>query len=277
MYDIHIDFIFRKETILLPSSYAHYRFGCQALAFLPETEAALIRSHRRLYDFGLHGPDPFFYYNPAFSNPIGRLGSRLHKVSGVDFFSRFVRRYRLQPSDAALAYLYGVLAHYCLDSRCHPSINHWDSTGKSSHCAIEAEFDRFLLEKDGRTPPHTQDLSAHMCITAADAALIAHFYAPVTPQQILRSSRNMVFLTKLLASPDGIRRNFVSSAARLCGPAAADMVMPRQKNPDCAQYDAPLLALYEQAFADFPEMVSQLNGLISSRIPLKELFRPSFG
>ena len=261
----------------MPSSYAHYRFGCQLLRRLPQSVLSVIKPYRSLYDFGLHGPDPFFYYNPAKPNKIGKLGSSLHRLSGVDFFGRCVRKLKMDPSPAAESYLYGVLAHYCLDSTCHPSIVKWTEEGIAGHSEIETEFDRYLLEHDGRVPPHAQDVSPHMRITRQESKIVAPFYTPATPEEVYRSSLNMTRITHLLSLPDGPGRKFVSAAANALGSVPRQMVMPDKPNPCCTDLDPVLLSLYDQALDACPGMVQQLQAMISGNTPLGKEFVPPFG
>ena len=47
--------------MIMPSSYAHYRFGKQILAQMPADVKRSIQRFRRMFDMGLQGPDIFFY------------------------------------------------------------------------------------------------------------------------------------------------------------------------------------------------------------------------
>ena len=46
----------------MPAAYTHYRFGRDVLPLLPPETRQIIAAHRALYDLGLHGPDPYFFY-----------------------------------------------------------------------------------------------------------------------------------------------------------------------------------------------------------------------
>ena len=50
---------------LMPSTYAHRRFGTNVLEHLPDELRAQLEQNRELYDIGLHGPDLLFYYHSA--------------------------------------------------------------------------------------------------------------------------------------------------------------------------------------------------------------------
>ena len=261
----------------MPSNYAHYRFGAQALPELPPEVRRTVNRFRDLYDVGLHGPDLFFYYNPLVSTKTGALGSAYHRLSGGEFFGRCARRLRLEPSEAGSAYLYGVLGHYCLDSLCHPQVKLWHDTGRAGHVEIEVELDRYLLELDGKTPAHTQDLSAHLHLGPGGWETIAAFYPPAKPGQIRLALGNRIRVTRLLAAPDGPRRRIVEKGMGLAGPGNAQMLMLDQANPHCDWAPGELMPLYDQALANFPEMARELYSHLTRGTPLGALFTEPFG
>lgn len=261
----------------MPSHYAHYRFGVEMLEGMPEDVRKCVKRFRRLYDVGLHGPDLFFFYNPAFHTRVGDLGGRFHGQSGKEFFERVCRGLRLEPTEAGMAYLYGVLCHYCLDSVCHPFINQKDLDGPAGHVEIETEFDRFLLEKDGKIPPHTQDVSHHLRLTPGECATAAKFYPPANAGNIKACVRNMALCIHLLAAPEGPGRTVVEKGAPLLGKSAMDLVMPRCPNARCAELDAPLLALYGQAAERYPVLLEQIQNHMRNSAPLGAEFTATFG
>lgn len=131
----------------MPAAYAHIRFGREQA--LPGKYGALPRNFPQLYTVGLQGPDLLFYHNPVFSTAKVREGHRLHAMTGQAFFKAAIDAYKKAPSDGALAYLFGVLGHYCLDSRVHPLVNQLVTSQQIDHVALETEFDRFLQQRDG--------------------------------------------------------------------------------------------------------------------------------
>jgi len=242
----------------MPSQYAHYRFGAQQIGRLPPEVRKTIQRFRQLYDVGLHGPDLFFYHNIFVKDPVVRLGSKFHQQTGEEFFTRVCKRLRLEPSEAGRAYLYGVLAHFCLDSLCHPFIIRQTADGAIGHTELEKEFDRFLLSMDGHIPPHTFDYSAHMKLTAGECATVAEFYSPATAAAVQLSVRNMAAIIRFLSAPKGFRRSALNASIKLTGSAFSQHVMPRAPVRSCAHLDEPLLALYDQAAAQYPDLLQQL-------------------
>ena len=100
----------------MPGNYAHYRFGQELISHMDPRQQRIIGRFRQLYDMGLHGPDILNYHDPLIKTPTVRLCDKLHAQTGQVFFERTCRVVRMNPSEGARAYLYGLLAHYCLDS-----------------------------------------------------------------------------------------------------------------------------------------------------------------
>lgn len=257
----------------MPSNYAHYRFGVLSLPHLPADVRRPIQRFRRMYDMGLHGPDLFFYYNPLSKNPTAALGRQLHGQTGREFFVQTCAHLQQNPSEAGLAYLYGLLAHYCLDSACHPLVQAEAAGGKIGHVELEVEFDRFLLDKDRKTPPCTQDISQHMKLTRGECVTVAEFYPSATPSAVHMSVRNMVFWTRFLA---GKNRRLLKNALTLVPDELAQNLMPEHANPKCFHLDPVLLDLYDQALSRYPDMVEQLTAYMNYGAELGDDFKAPF-
>ena len=225
----------------MPASYAHYRFGKLLLPALPADVRQTIQRFRRMYDLGLQGPDFFFYYNPFLSTATGQLGKAFHQQSGQEFFSGACKA---ASSEAAEAYLYGLLAHYCLDSTCHPFINQLVTIGEAEHVALESEFDRFLLVRDKEPSPHTFDMSRYFRVTSGECMTIANFYPGSTGSKVSRSIRFMGLFTKLLCHPNQKLRTAVLKKTK---PSLISYSIPAEETQALAVYVRELHDLYGQA------------------------------
>ena len=243
----------------MPSTYAHYRFGAALLPTIPADARRTIQRFRRLFDVGLHGPDIFYFRSPIVKAGTGFLGIQFHEQTGREFFQRVCLPVRLKKSEAAQAYLYGVLCHYCLDSICHPYIKEQAGITGVGHLEIETEFDRYLLEKDGKIPPHTQDLSPHLQLTPGECETVARFYPSVSAANIKDCLRSMTRTIKLLTAPEGPRRTVVEKGFSLVASDYKGMLMTTSANPHCSHLNPMLLEQYEKALAQFPEMLRQLQ------------------
>lgn len=261
----------------MPASYAHYRFGAALIPRLPPELRQTVRRFRQLYDVGLHGPDVFLYFSPAFPTAVGKLSKKYHTQSGKVFFERVCRMVRMERSEGAMAYLCGVLAHYALDSLSHPFVNRMAEQGPASHTEIEAEFDRFLLETDGKIPPHTQDFSTHMRLTPGECATAAAFYPGATGANIGKAVRNMAAVTRILTAPEGAPRKLLGTGMKLLGSGKAGLLMGVKPNERCAQLNPSLLRLYEMALDRYMVLLDQLGEYLRVGKALGPEFSGEFG
>ena len=245
------------------------------LGRMPADLRRTAKRHRRLFDVGLHGPDLFFYYKPMRTTKIGDLGGKIHRQTGKEFFSRVCRNLRMEPSEAGQAYLYGTLCHYTLDARCHPLIVEAGKDNAPSHMRIETEFDRFLLELDGK--PVDANLTAHMELTPAECRLVSRFYSGVEAGHIRDSLKGMANIRKILEMRDGILRTAVLKTMSTGSGTFRDMIPSPEPDPACRKLNPLLLERYEQAAKAFPDMLLRLSAHLTDNAPLGEEFNPIFG
>lgn len=261
----------------MPALYAHNRFGNLVLQGLPADVRGAIMRNRSLFDAGLQGPDFLFYYKPAGKNPINTLAHSLHMQTGHDFFTAICRRLPKNPQEPELAYLYGLLAHYCLDSLCHPYIQTHFPDGTPGHNAMESEFERFLLLRDGCKRPHTYPRSRMMKVSKEDSALICKFYPPTTPEQIREAAAGMRRVTGLITCSNPLHRTAARQILRLFGKEQKGLLVPPQSDPTQETRNQQLLELFCNAQARYPVLLEQLRDHLSFREPLGPEFDPTFG
>lgn len=255
----------------MPASYAHYRFGKRLLPSLPSDVRQCVQRFRRMYDMGLQGPDFFFYYNPFLNTSTGELGKVFHRQTGQEFFPVACKA---ATSDAARAYLYGLLGHYCLDSICHPFINQLVTIGEAQHVPLESQFERFLLVLDKEPSPATYDRSKNFRLTRGECMSVSAFYPGSSGGKVFRSIRLMAFLTKLLASP-GLQRN-ISLIQKVIPDLLAHRI-PAEEADELALYTAELHDLYGQALERYPQMLAQVTRHLQTGEAFGEDFSANFG
>lgn len=255
----------------MPACYAHYRFGKLLLPTLPPDIRQDIQRFRRMYDMGLQGPDFFFYCNPFMTTATGQLGAAFHRQSGQVFFANACKA---ASSEAAKAYLYGLLAHYCLDSICHPFINQLAAIGEAEHVALESEFDRFLLVRDREPSPHTFDMSKYFRVTRGECMTIAEFYPGSTGGKVSRSIRFMCLFSKLLCHPN---RRLREAILKKIKPSLCSFSIPAEENETLTLYVRELHDLYGQALERYPLLLQQLQTHQKTCEPFGEDFSPAFG
>lgn len=176
-----------------------------------------------------------------------------------------------------MAYLYGVLAHYALDSLSHPFINRKAEEGKATHTEIETEFDRFLLDLDGKKPPYLQDLSGYMQLTPGQCQTVAGFYHSVSAGTIRKCVDNMAAITRFLVMPKGARRNVFEKTVKLVAPKAAGHLMTIHPNRNCSDLNPSLMRLYDMAMDRYPILLEQVQAHLRGKAPLGTDFSVVFG
>ena len=258
----------------MPSSYAHYRFGTQIIPMMPADIRGPILRHRALFDMGLHGPDFLFYHHFLKKTPLFRLGSYYHEQSGQVFFTRCCEHLRQQSSEAAFAYLFGLLAHYCLDSQCHPLVYSMTDDTDLGHGELEAEFDRYLMTLDGIKKPHESNICRHIRLKQAQFSVVSQFYPEISPKNAAQCIRNMALAQQLLTIPHA--HGAIVAFTQLAGGNTAGKVMTVGPNPKCNRLNGKLLDLYEKAMAKFPSLQEQMNRHIAYNEPFGDGFAANF-
>lgn len=251
----------------MPSCYAHYRFGQQVMQYLPPDAAKAVQHCPKLFRIGLHGPDFFFYFNPLFPTKTGALGKTYHHQSGVEFFTAAAKVWQNSRTEGAASYLYGVLAHYALDATTHPFIIEADA----DHSALESEFDRYLLVKDGKTV--NEDLSKYLKLSRGGCGTVAEFYPPLSAMAVGMSLRHMRWIHHIIACWN---RERLRKAARTFQPKLLVYILPDEPDPVCSPYDEALYARVEEAQILFQTLAPQLEALLKENTPLGADFARDF-
>ncbi len=255
----------------MPAGYAHYRFGKLLLPELPPDVRQCIQRFRRMYDAGLHGPDIFFFHNPFLDTAAGKLGKTFHRQSGQELFARACTA---ADSEAARAYLYGLLAHYCLDSACHPFVYKMMEKEEARHMALEKEFDRYLMAMDGITEPHRHDVTRHMKLTRGECMTVAAFYPPATGADVSQSMRFMAFALRFQAGGNREKRKKLLQKVK---PSLCEFFVPEEPVESYARMDSELLARFNRALRQYLQLLEQLEAHRRTGQPLGEDFLPAFG
>ena len=261
----------------MPTTYAHYRFGCDVFAAMPTDLREIVEKHRQLFDFGVHGPDLLFYDKPFSSTRINAIGYASHERTGADFFAQAVKALKASTQkEAALSYLLGVLCHFALDRECHPYVAEKEQTG-ASHSEIESSFDRYLMEKDGLDPLRHK-VTKHLIPSLSSALVIADFYPPLTAKEIYHTEKSMVFYLNGLIAPPGPKRKAILAGLKAAGHAATgDMMIPLRQNPKCWDSDKILWGHYQDALKLIETLRQELFAYIRDGSPLGLSFYHTFG
>lgn len=261
----------------MPTTYSHYRFGCTVYNRLPEKEKRMISQYRDLYNIGLHGPDLLFYYRPLSSNPVSKRGTAMHHQTGREIFTQageYIRKeHDFRP---LLAYTYGFLCHFVLDSMCHGYIAQKIAESGISHSEIEAEMDRALMVHDGHNPVK-HCVTSHILPSQESAAVISRFFPELSEKQTLEAMRSMVFYLNVLTAPSHLKRGVLFTALTAAGKKEmCDLVINYQYNSDCLDSTETLVKLYQKAQPKAVEAITSYMDIIHGRGEFDSLFDLTF-
>lgn len=259
----------------MPFHYAYYRFGSQVLTALPPRLQRSVRRFRQLYDMGLHGPELFRYAPPLRAAAAANVLKKYRGQTGKAFFERVGRMIRLHPTEGAVAYLYGLLAYYALHSLTAPYLSRQAEAGQA-RSAIGAEFDRYLLELDGKGPAHLYDRSTHIRLTPGECGTVSAFYPPATSGLVESCTKTMAERIRSLTLPQGLRRDLLEKALKAAGPEPAGMLMPLRGVAAGREWDPALLRLSELAAARYAVLADQMHAYLHRGTPLGTDFSAEF-
>lgn len=263
----------------MPSIYAHYRFGMESFYRLPRNFQAEISPYLDLYQLGLQGPDIFYYFNPACSNHVGKTGLSLHQQPAADFLTPASRMTaKLKNPPAALAYLYGYITHFTLDSQCHGYTSRFASDRKIAPGKVEAEFDRSLLLHD-RYSPDTFCRAAHLSSSPRNIRLISLFYPSLEAVEIQRSVQHMKQYTSVSPSlPATVSAILVRASFGSSGRSARIpwVILSRRTDLRCEESNPALMELYQNAFLPIPDLIANFREVCLSGGTLHPSFCHSF-
>lgn len=257
----------------MPATYAHYAFGKKVFARLPEEEKKVVRLGKDAYLLGLHGPDLLFYYYPLAKNRINQQGTHMHKEIAADFFDKGRTNYRRERDQVLRAYLYGFLCHFILDSECHPYINLYMEEHDLGHLEIETEFDRYLMELDGRDPLKYAPVH-HLISRRHTREQISAMFDRVSPGKIgicIHQFRRVI--TFFVCRTPG-KRAVLRTLSHVTGQDKnlGGLIMDGRGNPSCEESDLFLETRLEHAVQIAVEEIEKYSkvlesgGLLSERL-----------
>lgn len=281
----------------MPSTYAHFRMGQQVRNRLTGTEREIIERNPELYQVGLHGPDILFYYTALIPNKVNKHGTADHNRTGAAFFSHAADVIRTHPDeDAYLAYCYGVLCHFGLDASCHGYINQHVIDSGIAHNEIETEFDRMLMVYDAYDPV-SHSLIRHIrravgrfdyirrmnadpdAETHSDPyEVISAFYPGITPAEIRKALKGMIFDHNLYLAPSPLKRVPMFALMKLIGKydSLRGFFVNYKANPDCAESNAVLIRLYQKGAERSRLLITEFASCMDGSTQPNPLYRYNF-
>ena len=240
----------------MPTTYTHDVFGKMIYQKLPEPLKEIAADHINSYRIGQHGPDILFYYHLFHENPVNQLGMEMHEAIAASFFRKCKKYYQETKDEEALAYVFGFICHYMLDSTCHPYIAKYMEKTGARHDEIETELDRYLMQKTGKNPFHFRPASHLKASKESVHAISAILELP--GKTVRKSINSLKFYTGITVCRRFPKRMFLLWGMRLIGAydSIQGHIMRKKPLKRCEQSTEELMALLRLAI---PETLTVLE------------------
>lgn len=264
----------------MPCIYAHESFGKKVAEQLPEELQNTIKNHEKEFRAGLQGPDFLFFYHPIFRLRTNQLGYWQHNQPIRKFLTRLIPILQKEGTDSGVyAYAIGFLCHFMLDSECHSYVIPLSKKPGFNHLAIENEFDRHLLRKDGYRPvtyPVWQLVNCNSHVVKA----IHKAYKPfeISEKNIRESLNGMRFYKHLLTSGKGIKRvliRFFMYLSTRYNELEGHMLDLRPKKY-APQTNQTMQSIYDRAIPMARDIIQDFHLTVTTGKPLNRRFSCNF-
>lgn len=261
----------------MPTTYAHWRFGDKCIRMLPDDLQNIILNNRAIFDYGVHGPDIFFYYNCLKHNEVNRYGSAMHDIPYKDTLAQIKENFKkTENKDMALSYLLGFTCHFTLDSYCHGFIEKVDETTPYSHGKIESQFDRYLLIKDGFNPV-TKSVTDMFHPDKKMAKVISGLFNKFDEDIIYKTLKDQKLYLNLLKDNSDIKRFFLTTAMDIAKvPSFKDLLITKENVEELKPVNIRLNKYFDMALKHYPVLADSLIGYLSDKNELNTYFKHNF-
>ena len=261
----------------MPTTYAHWRFGDKCIRMLPDDLQNIILNNRAIFDYGVHGPDIFFYYNCLKYNEVNRYGSAMHDIPYKDTLAQIKENFKkTENKDMALSYLLGFTCHFTLDSYCHGFIEKVDETMPHSHGIIESQFDRYLLIKDGFNPV-TKSVTDMFHPDKKMAKVISGLFNKFDEDIIYKTLKDQKLYLNLLKDNSDIKRFFLTTAMDIAKvPSFKDLLITKENVEELKPINIRLNKYFDMALKHYPVLADSLIGYLSDKNELNTYFKHNF-
>ena len=262
----------------MPTTYAHWRFGDKCIETLPDNLQTIIKKNRAIFDYGVHGPDIFFYYNCLKHNKINDMGEEMHNTSYKDMLAEFKLNYlkNKNDKDAKLAYILGFTCHFTLDSYCHGYIQIKDENSSASHNKIESQFDRYLMIKDGLNPV----LNSRTFSLKPDKRMakdISELFDNVSKEDVYKTLRDQKKYLFILHDWNKAKRFILTKGMDAVGAKDfKDLLITDKDEEVCKDSNLRLDKYFDMAVKHYPILANNVYEYLEENVKLPEYFNHNF-
>ncbi|MGI5893487.1 MAG: zinc dependent phospholipase C family protein [Candidatus Merdivicinus sp.] len=223
----------------------HKLFGDIVGREAPIDVRQLTEIYPEAFRWGFQGPDPlFFRQHWKEGGRYHKLGNRMHREHIDEMFDAMANHIRRQSGtkkEVLLAYFYGFLCHYALDSEIHPYVYALQKKGMERnpsvsggviHCQIETDVDIALYERwEGRQIEEFHPYEGHHLPTGQKwmigelyETVMLEVYGEVLPAEEIAHSFADMLLTEDFLYRRGKKLGKAAYLAGLVRPEWSDFV-----------------------------------------------------
>lgn len=262
----------------MPTTYTHWRFGNECKKQLPDKLKNIVDEYRDIYNFGVQGPDIYFYYKCAKHNAINEFGEEMHKRPYKDILAEIKVNYaKSENKELLLAYILGFTAHFDLDSHCHSYIEAKTKKSGISHYKIESQLDRYYLEKDGYNPIKYRGYDT-LKPSAEVVKGIQETFPALDIETTRKALKDMVFYLNFLKDSSDLKRTLVSLfLKKMGGTKFIDLFVTKTNIDECKDSNIRNDRLYAKALKKYLELANDVYGFLEEDKELGEYFNNHFG
>lgn len=259
----------------MPNFYAHLRLCRTVARQAPPELRTMLEREEDAYICGGFGPDPLYFYIQGLGAArIRQAGTELHHHTGAAAMEPF-RRPVKEGWPYAASFAAGYLLHYLLDARCHPFVNAVARQGRYTHFALEGEYDRYLLCRDGLDYPTAlpqRELPPGLYRVAARMA------EPVTPEIYRRALADFRYVALRLGRWAGtpVRHAFNAVSHIPAVRPIRGMVLGPQIDPKLQRYMLSLDRLWSSAAETAQAELERFFHAVEQDLPFSETLGRDF-
>lgn len=264
----------------MPSIYTHDRFGEQVFQKLPDEIKKHIKPNMTQFRIGLQGPDFLFFYHPLVKQKPNKLGHTQHKTPAKEFFEPLLPMLRKLGYDSAeYAYALGFICHFMLDSESHGYVNQKAKESGFNHLVMEIEFDRYLMQKDGRNPL-TFPIWNYVPRDKKTVKTITHIYKRlgIRTKHVAASLKGMHFYKKLFTTGKSLKRLLIRIGMKLttCYRELEGHMMNLVPQNSSKITNPKLMNCYEGAIPKTVDIIREFHDGLLKNAPLNPRFSCDF-
>jgi hypothetical protein len=216
-----------EELFDMPSTITHGYFSLDVYDKLDDKNKKILANNIEELKTFAQGADPLYFH----SKRIKEFGGYIHKHNTKTFFINlitYIKKNKLEKKGDVIAFLYGFICHYALDSIVHPFVFYKTGVYKNSnpstykynglHSDMETFIDTYMVYTKENMKPrlfksHNFALNVKSFSTelkdTINNVFVETFNEENMADKYLRAVKNMKFLYQLLRyDPYGIKKAF---------------------------------------------------------------------